>query len=245
MTQADEPPRKHRGRAKAQVIMPVPAGQAGMPVDYGHLLSEIKGRVSNERVRAVMAASAAMALLYWDIGHAILASQQAQGWGSRVIDRLSHDLKAAFPEMSGFSPRNLKYMRLFAAAWPDRAIVQRTVARLPWRSNLTLLEKLSEPEQRLWYAQKALELGLSKDLLALQIASRLHERQGNATHNFAVALPPADSDLVAQVFKDPYLFDFLGTAPMRREAELEQKLVNHIQHFLLELGQGLEPAPPV
>ena len=238
MSPLNEPPRKGRGRAKAQVIMPAPAAQAGMPADYGRLLSDIKRRVAGERVHMVMAASTAMVLLYWDIGQAILARQQAGGWGVRVIDRLSHDLKAAFPEMNGFSPRNLTYMRLFAAAWPDRAIVQRTVALLPWRSNLTLLEKLSAPEERLWYAQKALELGLSKDMLALQIESRLHERQGNATHNFAVALPPTDSDMVAQVFKDPYLFDFLGTAPMRREAELEQKLVDHIQSFLLELGQG-------
>ena len=170
-----------------------------------------------------------MILLYWDIGRAILAKQQVQGWGARVIDRLSHDLKTAFPAMSGFSPCNLKYMRLFASAWPDRMVVQRTVAQLPWRSNLALLEKLDVPEQRLWYAEKAIQQGLSKDMLVVQIESRWHERQGSATHNFAVALPPTDSDMAAQVFKDPYLFDFLGTAPLRREAELEQKLVDHIQ----------------
>ncbi len=238
MTQPHDPPRKHRGRAKTAVTMPVAEAPSTMPADYGQMLADIKRRVAGERTRVVMAANVAMVLLYWDIGQTILARQQAQGWGVRVIDRLSHDLKAAFPEMSGFSSRNLKYMRLFAAAWPDRPIVQRTVARLPWRSNLTLLEKLAAPDQRLWYAQKALELGLSRDMLALQIESRLHERQGSAMHNFDVALPPADSDMAVQAFKDPYLFDFLGTAPMRREAELERKLVDHIQHFLLELGQG-------
>jgi predicted nuclease of restriction endonuclease-like (RecB) superfamily len=140
--------------------------------------------------------------------------------------------------MTGFSPRNLKYMRTFAESWPDRAIGQRTVAQLPWRSNLTLLEKLSNPETRLWYAQKALELGMGKDMLAIQIDTRLHERQGKAINNFPAALPPSNSDMAAQIFKDPYIFDFLGTADPRREAELEQKLIDHIQQFLLELGQG-------
>lgn len=209
-----------------------------MPADYGTWLLHIKQLVAQERVRMVMSANAALVLLYWDIGRAILNKQDAQGWGTRVIDRLSHDLKQAFPQMSGFSPRNLKYMRSFASAWPERAIVQRTVAQLPWRSNLILLEKLDTPEQRLWYAEKAIAQGMSKDVLALQIESQWHARQGRASHNFAVALPPAESDMAAQAFKDPYLFDFLGTAPLRREAELEQKLVDHIQHFLLELGQG-------
>lgn len=238
MNPPDQDRRKHLGRAKAGVAMPVPAALADMPADYGQWLSELKQRVSQERVRAVLSANATMILLYWDIGQAILAKQQMQGWGARVIDRLSHDLKTAFPAMSGFSPRNLKYMRLFASAWPDRIVVQRTVAQLPWRSNLTLLEKIDAPEQRLWYADKAIQQGLSRDMLVVQIESRWYERQGSATHNFSVALPPTDSDMAAQVFKDPYLFDFLGTAPLRREAELEQKLVDHIQQFLLELGQG-------
>jgi predicted nuclease of restriction endonuclease-like (RecB) superfamily len=150
-----------------------------------------------------------------------------------VIDRLAHDLKTAYPTMAGFSPRNLKYMRKFAQEWPDLTIVQRTVALLPWRSNLTLLDKLDDSETRLWYARKALEVGMGKDMLVIQIETRLHERQGKAIHNFDAALPPADSDMIAQQFKDPYLFDFLGTADPRKEAELEQLLIDHIQHFLL------------
>ena len=185
-----------------------------------------------------MSANVAMVLMYWDIGQSIRQRQQQEGWGTKVIDRLSHDLKTAFPDMTGFSPRNLKYMRKFADAWPDRTIVQRTVAQLPWRSNLTLLDKLSDPPTRLWYAEKALELGMGKDMLAIQIETRLHERQGKAINNFQTALPPTDSDMTAQIFKDPYIFDFLGTADPRRKAELEQKLIDHMQQFLLELGQG-------
>jgi predicted nuclease of restriction endonuclease-like (RecB) superfamily len=179
-----------------------------------------------------------MVLMYWDIGSQILEKQQMEGWGAKVIDRLSYDLKGAFPDMKGFSPRNLRYMRKFAESWPDRSFVQRTVAQIPWRSNLTLLDKLQDNETRLWYAQKTIEYGWGKDMLAIQIDSRRYEREGKAINNFPVALPPNDSDMARQVFKDPYVFDFLGTADLRREAELERKLVDHIQQFLLELGQG-------
>ena len=158
--------------------MPAPDTLPAMPEAYPVLLSGIKAIVVRERLKAVMSANAALVLMYWEIGRAILERQQTEGWGARVIDRLSHDLKAAFPDMSGFSPRNLQYMRKFAEAWPDRAIVQPTVAQLPWRSNQTLLDKLKDPAIRFWYAQKALELGMGKDMLFIQIETRLYERQG-------------------------------------------------------------------
>jgi len=185
-----------------------------------------------------MAANAAMVLLYWDIGRKILERQARKGWGARVIDRLSSDLREAFPDMRGLSPRNLKYMRAFAAAWPQRTIVQRVVAQIPWRQNIALLERLDHPEARLWYAQQAIRNGWSQPILRLQIEDRAHERQGQAVTNFPAVLPPAASDMAAQAFKDPYLFDFLGTADPRREREVEQALVDHIQRFLLELGSG-------
>jgi len=157
---------------------------------------------------------------------------------ARVIDRLAADLRDAFPEMKGFSPRNLKYMRAFAAAWPDREVVQRIVAQLTWGQNITMLEKLGTPEDRLWYAARTIEHGWSRNILAIQIETRAHLRQGKAQNNFPSTLPPEDSDMAAQIFKDPYLFDFLGTDAPRREKQLEQGLIDHIQKFLLELGQG-------
>ena len=185
-----------------------------------------------------MAANAAMILLYWDVGRTILNRQERTGWGAKVIDRLSADLRAANPEMQGLSPRNLKYMRAFASAWPDREIVQRVVAQLPWRQNIALLERLDNDKTRLWYARQALRQGWSQSVLLVQIDRRAHQRHGKALTNFKETLPPADSDLAAQIFKDPYLFDFLGTADPRREREVEQALVDHIQRFLLELGSG-------
>ncbi len=186
-----------------------------------------------------MAANSAMVRLYWGVGRLILARQKHEGWGAKVIDRLAADLREAYPDMSGLSPRNLNYMRAFAAAWPDAVIVQRVVAQLPWRQNIALLERLDEPPTRLWYAEQALRHGWSQTVLCLQIDGRAHQRQGRALTNFEATLPRVDSDMAGQVFKDPYLFDFLGTADPRRERDVEQALVDHVQRFLLELGQAL------
>lgn len=235
-------PRKQEQNARvpeqAEARRPDVGGTGDLPADYATLLAELRQRIREERVRVVLAANAAMVLLYWDIGRTILQRQAQEGWGAKVIDRLSADLRREFPDMQGLSPRNLKYMRAFAAAWPDRYIVQEVLAQITWYHNIALLDKLDAPEVRLWYARKACEEGWSRNILVLQIERRLHERQGKAITNFATTLPPADSDMTAQVFKDPYLFDFLGTADPRRERELEQSLIDHIQRFLLELGAG-------
>ena len=230
--------RKQRGRVDRSAMFPVPPPVGDVPVDYAAWLADLKARIHRERLRVVLASNAVMVLLYWDIGRSILDKQADQGWGSRVIDRLAADLRDAFPEMKGFSPRNLKYMRAFAAAWPDRKIVQASLAQLPWYHHIALLEKLDSPEPRLWYAAKTLEHGWSRNILAVQIETQAHRRHGKAQTNFPATLPQPDSDMAVQVFKDPYLFDFLGTDAPRRETELEQGLVVHIQKFLLELGQG-------
>lgn len=227
-----------RGKTREGASFPVPPPLAVLPGDYAETLAEIKQRIQQERLRVVLAANSAMVLLYWDLGRMILDRQERAGWGAKVIDRLSADLREANPEMQGLSPRNLKYMRAFAAAWPERTIVQRVVAQLPWRQNIALLERLDDERTRLWYAEQTLKHGWSQPVLCLQIDGRAHERQGQALTNFKATLPPQDSDLAAQVFKDPYLFDFLGTADPRREREVEQALVDHVQHFLLELGSG-------
>lgn len=230
--------RKQQGRSKIDAGMPIAPSLIELPDGYPNLLTRIKERVRRDRVVAILSANASLVLLYWEIGSLILAKQNAKGWGSKVIDRLAHDLKAEFSGMSGLSPRNLKYMRAFATAWPDRAIVQQAVAQIPWSSNLTLLEKLDSTDERLFYAKKTIENGWSRSVLQFQIGNKLHLRQGKLANNFQTALPPPDSDLVTQSFKDPYLLDFLGSDEIHRERELENRLVSHIESFLLELGQG-------
>ena len=226
------------GRARKDAMFPAASPRTPLPSDYAAILADLKQRIQQERLRTVMAANAAMVLLYWDIVRTILERQDREGWGARVIDRLSTDLREAFPDMQGLSPRNLKYMRAFAAAWPDRAIVQQLAAQIPWFHNCILLDRVQGPADREWYIRQTIQNGWSRNILALHIESRLHKRQGKAVTNFPATLPPSDSDMAAQVFKDPYLFDFLGTADPRREREIEQALVDHIQRFLLELGTG-------
>lgn len=226
------------GKKKKQVVFPIAEHLSAMPENYQDFIQEIKDQIQHERFKTVMSANKAMVLMYWNIGKAILERQKNEGWGAKVIDRMSHDLKESFPGISGFSPRNLKYMRKFAENWQDIEIVQRTVAQIPWRSNITLLDKIKDPKIRLWYAERTIENGFGKDMLIFQIESKLYQREGKAVSNFKKALPPIDSDMAAQSFKDPYIFDFVGNSKRIRERELEQSLMDHIQKFLLELGQG-------
>ena len=230
--------RKHMGKNKEGVIFPVAPNLSEMSDNYLQFIEEIKNEIRRQRVSVVLNANSSMICLYWNIGKAILEKQENEGWGAKIIDRMAKDLKDAFPDMSGFSPRNIKYMRKFAECWPDFEIVQRVVAQLPWRTNIKLLDKLNNVESRIWYAYKTLENGWSSTILELQIQSCLMERSGKSVNNFEVALPLMDSDMANQIFKDPYVFDFLGTDVPRREVEIERKLTEHIQKFLLELGQG-------
>jgi predicted nuclease of restriction endonuclease-like (RecB) superfamily len=153
----------------------------------------------------------------------IRVRQERAGWGAKVIDRLSHDLRQAFPDMGGLSSRNLQYMRTFAGAWSERSITQAPLAQSTWYHHVTLLDKLADSAERLWYATRAVEHGWSRNILALQIAGLLHSRHGKALNNFKRTLPPADSDFAAQVFKDPYLFDFLGTADRVRSTKSRRR----------------------
>ena len=142
-----------------------------------------------------------------------------------------------FPGMEGFSPRNLKYMRAFAQAWPDEPIVQEALAQITWYHNLTLIEKVKGREERLWYAQETVENGWSRNVLVHWIESDL-QRQGKASTNFERSLPQRQSDLARELLKDPYDFQFLATAREAEEREIERGLVAHIREFLLELGAG-------
>ncbi|SFI62456.1 MULTISPECIES: YhcG family protein [unclassified Pseudomonas] len=208
------------------------------PEGYGEWLSDLKNRIHNAQQRATLAVNRELVQLYWQIGNDVLTRQAQQGWGAKVIERLAHDLRTAFPEMKGFSRANLMYMRAFAEAWPDAAIVQQAVGQLPWGHNLVLLTKLKDSQQRLAYAQSAVTHGWSRNVLNIHIETRLLERSGAAVTNFDVSLPKAQSDLARESLKDPYRFDFLGLRDEAQEREIEHALVKHVTEFLLELGAG-------
>ncbi len=210
----------------------------GLPKDYPQFLSQLKDEVSKARIRASLSANSEMIQLYWRIGQGILSRQDREGWGSKVIDRLADDLRSAFPDMKGFSPRNLKYMRALAEAYPKESFVQQAVAQIPWGHNVRILDHVKTHEERQWYIHQTIMHGWSRDILVMQIESGLYKRNGKAITNFKKTLPAVQSDLAHQVLKDPYVFDFLSVGDEAQEREIEKDLVHHITKFLLELGAG-------
>lgn len=208
------------------------------PAGYADWLTELKTRIHTAQQRATLAVNRELVSLYWQIGRDILVRQAEQGWGAKVIERLAQDLRTAFPAMKGFSPRNLKYMRAFAEAWPDAGFVQQAAAQLPWGHNLVLLDKLPGPETRRWYTAQAIEHNWSRNVLVMHIETRLLERSGKAVTNFDERLPKPQSDLARESLKDPYRFDFLGLTDEAQERAIEGALVAHVTEFLLELGAG-------
>ena len=231
-------PRLSRGRARDGAIFPVAPLASSLPDGYTATLQEITSHLQHARVRAILAANPIVIDAYWHTGQIILSRQQDAAWGTKVIDRLAADLRGAFPDMRGLSSRNLLSMKLFAEAFPGGSIAKQPVSQLPWGQIVRLLQMVKDPAVRDFYVRETLAHGWSRSMLEIQIQSQLHLRAGKAQNNFPRTMPPADSDMATQLFKDPYLFDFLGTADPRREAEVGQALVDHIQTFLLELGAG-------
>lgn len=224
--------------SEAPASFPVAPAQSSMPDWYPELLEAVTSRVKTGRARAIAAVNQELVRTYWFIGRDLLERERLEGWGTKVVARLSADLRERLPGAKGFSPRNLRYMKSLAEAWDEPAMLQAPLATLPWYHHIALLEKIEGSEARLWYAEKAIEEGWSRNVLTHQIESRLRERSGKAVTNFKATLPPSDSDLAQQLTKDPYVFDFVAMTDRRNESELQNQLMHHVQKFLLELGQG-------
>ncbi|MBE2203992.1 MAG: DUF1016 domain-containing protein [Chthoniobacterales bacterium] len=232
------PERGSRGRTREGALFTAAPSKLSLPTGYAVTLQDIKEHLRSARLRAVLAANPIVIEAYWHTGKIILQRQSESAWGAKVIDRLAADLREEFPEMGGLSARNLLSMSLFAAAFPDGPIAKQPVSQLPWGHIIRLLQMVKDPAARDFYIREVIAHGWSRSILEIQIQGQLHLRAGKAVSNFALTMPPAESDMAAQLFKDPYLFDFIGTADPRREAEVEQALMDHIQRFLLELGAG-------
>lgn len=228
-----------KNKKKHIIIVQQPAAQlAKLPAGYSDLIGQLKKQIRITRLRAAISVNRELILLYWDLGSKIKACQSREGWGSKVIDRLSRDLSIDFPDMRGFSVRNLKYMLAFVEAYPERNLVQQSAAQIPWFHNCVILEKVKSFKDRIFYIQRTIENGWSRDVLVHQIEMKLHKRAGKAMTNFPQTLPALQSDLAQQVIKDPYAFDFLGIREKISERELETSLLSHLKEFLLELGVG-------
>ena len=205
---------------------------------YIEFLSDLKKKIHLAQVKAALAVNAQMVFLYWEIGNSILRKQENEGWGAKVIERLSHDLRNAFPEIKGLSSRNLNYMRKFAETYPDFEFVQQLAAQIPWFHNCVLIDKVKSKKEREWYIQQTIQNGWSRNVLVHQIETNLYDRKEHLTHNFDATLPKPQSDLAKETLKDPYIFDFLTMGEEAHERDLENQLVMDITKFLLELGAG-------
>ena len=208
------------------------------PADYHQWLTSLKAEIQHARLKASLSVNRELILLYWKIGKEILSRQEQAGWGAKVIEQLANDLRSAFPDMTGLSRSNLMYMRNFAEAWADEAIVPQLVGQLPWGHNRTILDKIKDSTLREWYVKKTIENGWSRSVLELQIESATHLRSGASQNNFERTLPATQSDLARDLVKDPYTFDFLGITDASNERTIEKGLISHLRDFLIELGVG-------
>ena len=235
--------------------------------EYAGLLGQIKDRIRQSQVRAILSVNAELIRLYWDIGRILEGRQEREGYGKAVIPRLARDLHNEIPEVKGFSERNIGRMIAFSRAYPEpTALLPQAVAKppsvedvpqpaggmgegdsllwlIPWGHHAVLMEKVKALDLRLWYMRQTLLHGWSRNVLTMMIGSEAHARQGKAISNFPdrlppPRLPPPQSDLAVQSLKDPYIFDFLTLEEPFHERELETGLLHHLERFLLELGQG-------
>jgi predicted nuclease of restriction endonuclease-like (RecB) superfamily len=214
------------------------ARDLALPNGYADLLGELKDRVRSARRQALRTVNTQLIELYWSIGHAVGIEQERQGWGSQVIKRLSQDLRKEFPDMKGLSARNIQYMTTFAGTWTEGPIAQQPAAQLPWGHIMVLLDKKLDAAMTYSYAAAAVEYGWSRNVLLNMIMNKTLERTGVAPSNFAQQLAAQDSELVQQVAKDPYNFEFLGLTGEVAERDLENALTNRITETLRELGPG-------
>jgi len=240
---------------------------ATLPTGYVVWRKNIETLIEQAKLKALMSVNSELLTLYWHIGREILQKQQRQGWGSQVIDKLSADLCKRFPNDRGYSIRNLKNMRQFAATYPDFPIVQvplaqleklpisqvsldqleRTddgefvqvpLAQIDWYHHISLIPKVKSNAERAFYIMETARNGWSRDVMMLQIANDYIHTKGKAVNNFKQTLPPYQSDLARYAFKDPYKFSFLGTVALQNELDIEKSLATKITDFLLEMGRG-------
>jgi predicted nuclease of restriction endonuclease-like (RecB) superfamily len=220
--------------------------------EYREFIQELKSRIQSAQLKAAVSVNQTMLQLYWDLAERIITRQQASAWGDGILGQISHDLQTEFPDMKGFSVRNLKYMRQWYQFWSGTSaigqqpaaqlenaqFVQQLVSQLPWWHNVIIISKIKEQGEALFYVQQTIQNNWSRAVLTHQIESRLYQREGKAITNFKTTLPAPQSDLAQQILKDPYNFDFLLLRKKHDEKELEDALIEHVTRFLLELGAG-------
>lgn len=204
---------------------------------YKEIFENIRNEILKSQYKAIQTVNKELIFMYWHIGKIIVDNSK---WGNKFIDNLSIDLKLEFPNITGFSIRNLKYMKKIAEEYPDFEFVQQVVAQIPWGHNIILLDKVKDIEERKWYINQSIINGWSRSLLMMQIESKLYQRQviAKKVTNFPMTLPYMQSDLAIQTLKDPYIFDFISLKGKVKELEIENAMIDKIKDVLVELGKG-------
>jgi len=200
--------------------------------------SGLKQRIRTAQLKAALAVNRKVITLYWHIGKLILEREKEEGWNDNAISELSQDLTRRFPNVNSFSPRNLKYMKEMAAAYPDEKILQNALAHLPWEHNQALIEKLDSQAQRVWYARKAVEYGWSHNILKIHIERNRIAQETEIDVDFEQTLPPEGSDLSRQLIQNQHSVKLIKLQEIAKEDNLKQALVNHIGYFLINLRVG-------
>jgi predicted nuclease of restriction endonuclease-like (RecB) superfamily len=232
--------------------------------EYKNWLIELKANIKRSQIKAALAVNSELIRLYWDLGKQIVEKQEHAQWGSGFIDQLSKDLKADFPDVGGFSAYNLRMCKTFylfhnesSSIWEqlvpklkdaDNQLVTKSeqvvgfletnLFNIPWGHHVLILKKIKEEKQALFYINQTIENNWSRAVLEMHIETNLYARQGKAITNFKTTLPEIDSDLAQDLLKDIYNFEFISFSGKVKELKLEQKLIDNITKFLLELGKG-------
>ncbi len=205
--------------------------------EYIEIMESIKTEIQSAQYKAALSVNKELIMLYYQIGKII---NEHKTWGNKFIDNLAADIRIAFPNVKGYSVRNLKYMSKFAAEYDDIQFVQTMSAQIPWSHNVAILDKVKDTNQREWYIKKTAENGWSHSVLIHQIESKLYERQviADKISNFESRLAAPQSELAVQTMKDPYIFDFIPFKEDMVERDIENALVQDVTKLLLELGTG-------
>ena len=205
--------------------------------EYLSTIESIKQNIRTAQYRATISVNKELLLLYHSIG---LVINEHKAWGNKFIENLAVDIKLAFPDVTGYSVRNLKYMAKFALRFPDREFVQAVLAQITWYHHITLMDKVKSADEHIWYAEQAAKNGWTRNVLVHQIESGLYQRQVlvEKVSNFENRLPSPQSELALQTMKDPYIFDFIPFKEDMRERDIEHALVKDVTKLLLELGTG-------
>lgn len=235
--------------------------------EYQQWLRHLYDEIDRQRLKAMIQLNAATLQHYWWLGNDIVHKQKEQGWGAKVINQLSIDLQKHYGNDSGYSIRNLKYMKQFAEEYPDfpfvqvplaqiqkspilqarlanftvtadGEFVQVPLAQITWYHHISMISKVKDMAMRAFYITEASIQGWSRDIMMMQIEDEYYKKAVALPNNFDTTLPPVNSDLAKSVFKDPYNFGFVDMTKVKQEKDLEDQLACKVTDFLLELGKG-------